>query len=69
MITDERDGLLVPDGDVDALASALSRLMEDESLRKELGDAAALSAQRFSSSRVMELWDDVVRTALSPTKS
>lgn len=65
MITHEQDGLLVPNGDIEALATGLSRLLADETLRRTLGSTAARSALRFSSRRVMAGWDDVVHTALT----
>ena len=65
MITDGEDGLLVPNGDVDALATALSRLIRDESLRRQLGDGAAHSALRFTSERIMERWDEVIRAVVA----
>ncbi|MEH2544087.1 glycosyltransferase involved in cell wall biosynthesis [Bradyrhizobium sp. AZCC 2262] len=40
VITHESNGLLVPVGDVDALASAIRRLIEDGTLREALGAAA-----------------------------
>lgn len=45
-ITDGANGLLVPPGDVDALAAALERLMADSDLRSSLGDAALADARR-----------------------
>jgi glycosyltransferase involved in cell wall biosynthesis len=39
LIRDEVDGLLVPPSDVDALASAIARLMDDSDLRLRLGKA------------------------------
>lgn len=39
VIDHERNGLLVPVGDVDALAAAIDRLIEDGELRRSLGDA------------------------------
>ena len=41
IITDGETGLLVPPGDVKALADALRRLIEDAALRHKLGKAAA----------------------------
>lgn len=64
MITDGTDGLLVPNGDIEALAAALSRTLGDAELRQRLGAAAAASARRFEGGRVMALWDEVVDAAL-----
>jgi glycosyltransferase involved in cell wall biosynthesis len=64
MVTDGEDGLLVPNGDVQALSEAMSRLMGSETLRKSLGEAAAKSARRFSRERVMAEWDEVVKAAV-----
>jgi rhamnosyl/mannosyltransferase len=41
----EQEGLTVPPRDPDALASALTRLLDDQSLAKQLGDAAAARAR------------------------
>jgi glycosyltransferase involved in cell wall biosynthesis len=40
VVDHERNGLLVPVGDIDALAAALGRLIEDADLRQRLGRAA-----------------------------
>jgi len=40
IIKDEKSGLIVPPGDVPALANALQRLIEDPELLKRLGDRA-----------------------------
>ncbi|MGP4002596.1 glycosyltransferase family 4 protein [Streptomyces sp. 8N706] len=57
IITDGEDGLLVPDGDVAALAGALERLIEDERLRKTIGAQAAESAQRYAMDSVRPQWE------------
>ena len=64
MITNEEDGLLVPNGDINALSAALSRLFNDEALCKRLGEAAAISARRFTREHVMAGWGQVVQSAL-----
>ena len=64
MITDEQDGLLVSNGDINALSDALSRLLNDEALRVRLGGAAAISARRFGREHVMAGWEQVVQSAL-----
>jgi glycosyltransferase involved in cell wall biosynthesis len=43
LIEDGLNGLLVPPGDVDALANALEKLIADGNLRKRLSEAARLS--------------------------
>ncbi|WP_442869882.1 glycosyltransferase family 4 protein [Bradyrhizobium sp. CCBAU 11361] len=50
VIAHERNGLLVPVGDAEALANALKRLLEDGALRRRLGDAARRDhAERYES--------------------
>jgi glycosyltransferase involved in cell wall biosynthesis len=44
---DGREGVVLPPGDVPALAAALTRLAYDETLRRRLGDAARRRAMRF----------------------
>jgi glycosyltransferase involved in cell wall biosynthesis len=46
VIRHEQDGLLVRCGDVDALAAALARLVDDGSLRRRLGYAGRDRTQR-----------------------
>ena len=44
---DQREGMIVPPGDVDALAGALERLSEDDELRRDLGRAALARSADF----------------------
>ena len=54
IITHDVDGLLVPAGDADALASAVARVCADAALRARLGAAArAAAATRFSADRMV----------------
>ena len=55
---DDREALLVPPGDVNALAQALSRLWEDSSLRLRLGAAARERTASMTSER---FWQEVLR--------
>ena len=56
IITDGEDGLLLENGNVQALADALVRLMGDEELRHSMGLAGVKNVQRFSIDRIAERW-------------
>ena len=56
IITDGVDGLLVPSGDVHALAEKLMALMSDESLRIRLGQQTLLTAQRYDMATLAGQW-------------
>ena len=56
IITDGADGLLVPSGDVHALAEKLMTLMADEELRKRLGQQARQTAQRYDMKTIANQW-------------
>lgn len=68
----ERNGLLVPVGDIDALTDALRRLIDDEDLRLRLGRAARADHARAYdirgyAARLVKLWGDVAaRQSPSP---
>jgi glycosyltransferase involved in cell wall biosynthesis len=64
LIEDGRNGLLVPEGDVDALAEAMSRLAADLDLRTSMRAAAMLNRTRLSEDAVMRLWDRTIDSAL-----
>jgi glycosyltransferase involved in cell wall biosynthesis len=61
VVEDGRNGLLVTLGDVDGLAAALQRLLDDEPLRARMGENARMDAQRFDTERVGALFEDVLR--------
>ena len=52
-VQDGREGLIVPPGDAEALANALSKLARDESLRRQMGQRASLRVRAdFGADRV-----------------
>lgn len=59
VVTDGVDGLLVPDGDVDAFAGKLARLMNDSQLRASMSAAAVRAAERFDKERIMLRWKEL----------
>lgn len=56
MIAHGVDGLLIENGNVDALAAALDTLMSDDRLRRQLGSAAQASIRRFDAATVLQQW-------------
>ncbi len=64
IIHDKVDGILVPAGDVDGMASTLERLMCDENERKRLGENAKNVKETFEVGRVMGLWEDLLMQVL-----
>lgn len=53
LVDHERTGLVVPAGDVAALAGAVERLAHDPELRHRLGDAGLDAVERFTTDRVV----------------
>ncbi|HEX7090795.1 MAG TPA: glycosyltransferase family 4 protein [Longimicrobiales bacterium] len=53
VITHEEEGLLVPPGDPDGLATALARLLRDEALRRAIGNEARRRAEEAFSIEAM----------------
>ena len=64
IIRDGIDGILVPPGDARALASAMDRLMVDESERERLAARAPEVVERFGVERVMGMWEAVLHNAI-----
>ena len=59
IITDGRDGLLVPAQDVDGMAAGISKLIASESLRRDLGMAGLETAARYSPEAVTPMWEQL----------
>ena len=56
IISDGIDGLIVPDGDLNAFATALLGLMADDNRRKQMGSAATMIIDRYAEDTVMLQW-------------
>ena len=61
IITNGEDGLLCENGNIEKLAEGICRLIEDETLRKEMGKKASVSIQRFTVDRIMQQWDQLFK--------
>lgn len=66
IISHNKNGLIVPNGDIPALARAMERLMDDDLLRHNMGLEAMKITATFSEETVMaqwvELFESLVRT-------
>lgn len=56
IIQDGVNGLLVKDGDIEGLANAMMRLMENEEERKAMGCNARRVTETYSEASVMKRW-------------
>lgn len=56
IIKEGEDGLLVENGNVQALADAIKRLMTDECLRRKMGQIGMKNVQRFGIEKIAECW-------------
>ena len=65
MIVDGESGLLVPVGDVDALAAAMRRLVEQPDLRARLGAGARVRAERFTAEVVVPQFERLYADVLT----
>ena len=59
IIKDEENGLIVPDGDIQALADAMMRLMANESLRQTMSVEARKVVETYSEEVVMRKWGEL----------
>lgn len=60
MIEQNKSGVLIPNGDVDALADALIALCRDADRRDALGRRAIERMRRFSPENILALWQAVI---------
>lgn len=60
VIQNGRSGILVPDGDVGALARAMLALVEDPAHRRALGAGAAARAQDFALASIGARWEALI---------
>lgn len=56
------DGILVPAGDVHAMAEAMLELMQDPAKRRRLGEAARGVGERYSMEAVLGRWERLLGT-------
>jgi glycosyltransferase involved in cell wall biosynthesis len=59
IIKDGANGLLIPPGDVPALAEGMARMIEQPDERRAMGKAALAGSDRYSIDTVKAIWDDL----------
>lgn len=59
------NGILVPNGDVDALRLMLRKLMSDEQERQRLGQEAKKITAVYAEERILDLWEDLLRSVVA----
>ena len=64
IITEGRDGFLVPQYDVDAFADRVCYLIEHNDIRLQMGKAALTSSQRYAAEIVMPQWKELFESIL-----
>ena len=56
IIRDGENGLIVPDGDIDGLANAMRRIMDDEQLQRNMAQQARMVTDTYAEDKVMRQW-------------
>lgn len=57
IVSDSVDGFLIPKYDKECFADKLKKLMADESLRKNMGEAGISASKRFDKEVIMKRWE------------
>lgn len=65
IITDQEDGYLVENGDIEAMAGRVCQLIEDEELRRKLGNKAKENIAYYSEERIMGQWQELFEELIS----
>lgn len=65
IIQDQKDGLLIQNGNVEALADNILLLIENEELRRKMGLLAKRNVERFAPEIVLQQWDFLFKKLLT----
>ena len=65
IVTEGYNGFIVEEDDLDALAERICRLIENDQLRKEMGDNAIVSSRRFRPEVIASRWMDLFQSLRS----
>jgi len=59
IVRDGIDGILVENGNIEALSNAILKLIEDPQLRRQYGQEAVKDVERFSPKRIFDMWEEL----------
>ena len=59
IVRDGRNGILVPNDDIAALAQGMMRMMDDDDARRRMSDEARKVVDEYSEARVMGMWKEL----------
>jgi len=69
VVVNDRNGVLVPEGDVPAMTAALHHLIEDEELRARLGNGALATAAEYDMEIIGQKWLELIGGLLGQPSS
>ena len=64
IITDTKDGYLVPNGDLELFSKRLITLIEDEELRKKMGKHARENVKVYLPENIIKQWDSLFKSLI-----
>ncbi len=64
IISDKKDGILVPNNDIPALAQALFTLIEEDQLRQTMGKNAKENVKRYLPEGILQQWDQLFKSVV-----
>lgn len=56
IISDDENGVVIEEGDIDSYVNRMKKLMSDKNSRQRMAKQAIASSQRFSKERIAEMW-------------
>ena len=64
IISDGVNGLIVPEGDIPALAKAMQRMMEDPAMVERMSDEALRIREKYAEEAIMAQWENCFKSVL-----
>lgn len=65
IIEEGKNGCIVSEGDIPALARAITRLIEQDALRKAMAEEARKVTKRYAEERIMQQWTELFNSLVS----